>query len=72
LRLIFGPVAVEEHLKGSAPGMVLEAKEGRLLIAAGSGAVAPKSVQPIGKQMMSIDEFLRGYHVQVGDWFAAE
>jgi methionyl-tRNA formyltransferase len=72
MRLIFGPVAVEDHHKGGAPGTVLEAEEGRLLIAAGKGAVAPKSVQPVGKQMMSIDEFLRGNRVQAGDWFGTE
>jgi methionyl-tRNA formyltransferase len=73
LRLIFGPVTVENPAGNNAPlGTVLEAKEARLLIAAGSGAVAPKSIQPVGKRLMSIDEFLRGYPVQPGDRFGME
>ncbi len=69
MRLIFGPAAVEDHAGGSIPGTVIEAKEDRLLIAAGRGAVAPKSIQPVGKRMMSIEEFLRGHRVQAGDRF---
>jgi len=72
LRLIFGPVAVEDHTGDNVPGTVLEAKDGRLLIATGSGAIAPKSIQPVGKCLMPVDEFLRGYHVQPGDTFGAE
>ena len=75
MRLIFGPVAVENHVNhiaGGAPGTVLEAKADRLLIAAGSGIVAPKSIQPVGKRLMSIDEFLRGHHVRPGDMFGGE
>ena len=72
MRLIFGPVAIEENYTdgNASPGTVLEAKDGRLLIAAGSGAVAPKSIQPVGKRLMSIDEFLRGHRVQPGERFA--
>ena len=72
MRLIFGPVAVEDHSGGSVPGTVLEVNGGRLLIAAGSGAVAPKSIQPVGKRLMSMAEFLRGHHVQPGDRFGGE
>jgi methionyl-tRNA formyltransferase len=72
IRLIFGSVAVEDHAGGSIPGTVLEAAEGRLVIAAGTGAVAPKSIQPVGKRLMSIEDFLRGHRVQPGDRFAAE
>ena len=72
IRLIFGPVAVEDHAGGSIPGTVLKAEEGRLVIAAGAGVVAPKSIQPVGKRLMSVEEFLRGHRVQPGDRFAAE
>jgi methionyl-tRNA formyltransferase len=72
MRLIFGQVAVEDHAGGAFPGTVLQAAEGRLVIAAGIGAVAPKSIQPVGKRLMSIDEFLRGHRVQPGDRFQAE
>ncbi len=69
MRLIFGPAAVEDHAGGSIPGTVLEVKDDRLLIAAGSGAVAPKSIQPVGKRLMSIAEFLHGHSVKPGDRF---
>ncbi|MGA2062401.1 MAG: methionyl-tRNA formyltransferase [Thermoguttaceae bacterium] len=72
IRLIFGPAAVEDHAGGSIPGTVLEAEKGRLVIAAGIDAIAPKSIQPVGKRLMSVEEFLRGHRVQPGDRFAAE
>ena len=53
-------------------GAVLEAAGGRLVIAAGLGGVAPGGIQPAGKRMMGVDEFLRGHAVRVGDWFGAE
>jgi methionyl-tRNA formyltransferase len=72
IRLIFGPAAVEDHAGGSIPGTVLEAEKGRLVIAAGAGAVALISIQPVGKRLMSVEEFLRGHRIQPGDIFAAE
>ena len=72
IRLIFGPAAVDDHAGGSIPGTVLEAEKSRLLIAAGVGAVAPKSIQPMGKRFMSVEEFLRGHRVQPGDMFGGE
>ena len=72
VRMIFGPVAVVESVASALPGMVLEAAGSRLVIAAGEGAVMPRSVQPAGKRSQEIDEFLRGYRVQAGDRFGAE
>jgi methionyl-tRNA formyltransferase len=72
LRLIFGPVEVEDYSGDGFPGTVLESDGDRLLIAAGSGAVAPKSIQPVGKRMMSIGEFLRGHKIQPGDRFGGQ
>lgn len=72
LRLIFGPVDVEQSSAPAPPGTVLESRDGRLVIAAGQGAVVPRSIQPSGKRMMSIDEFLRGYKVRAGDRFGPE
>jgi methionyl-tRNA formyltransferase len=71
-RVIFGPVAVENHAAAGAPGTVIEAGGGRLLIATGSGSLAPMSIQPGGKRLMTVGEFLRGHNVQPGDWFGAE
>ena len=72
LRLILGPVAVIESSAAAAPGTVLEAAEGRLVIAAGQGAVLPRSVQPAGKRPLEIEEFLRGYHLRPGDRLGPE
>jgi methionyl-tRNA formyltransferase len=55
-----------------APGTVLEASGGRLVIATGEHAVLLASVQPSGKRVMPIAEFLRGYHVRPGERFGAE
>ena len=49
------------------PGTVLEADEGRLMLATGEGALSFASIQPAGKRMLDIDEFLRGYHVRPGE-----
>jgi methionyl-tRNA formyltransferase len=49
------------------PGEVIEARGDRLVVAAGNGAVALKTVQIAGKKPVSATEFLRGHHVQPGD-----
>jgi len=86
VRLILGPVKVIEWPHGQcsapgdspgardahAPGTVLEADAARLIVAAGSGALLLRSIQPAGKRMMGIDEFLRGYRVRPGDRFGPE
>jgi methionyl-tRNA formyltransferase len=73
VRLILGPlVVVEIQAAGRPPGTVIEAGNGRLVIAAGEGAVAPKSIQPSGKRLLPVDEFLRGYRVRPGDRFGDE
>jgi methionyl-tRNA formyltransferase len=57
---------------GGEPGRALEVGKGRLIVAAGGGAVALRIVQPAGKKAMPIEEFLRGHRVQVGDRFGDE
>lgn len=52
----------------AAPGVVLEAEGDRLLVAAGGGEAALlTAIQPAGKRLMHVEEFLRGYRVRVGD-----
>ena len=68
VRLIFGPASAVEEC-AAAPGTVAEASGDRLVIAAGRGGVAPESIQPSGKRMMSVAEFLRGHRVMPGDRF---
>src|SRR5204862_6600420 len=61
---LFGPEATERQEAGS-PGEVLMA-DGRLLIAAGSGAVAGEEVQPAGKARMPAGDWMRGRRIQPG------
>jgi methionyl-tRNA formyltransferase len=73
VRLILGPLAVVENSTADvAPGTVIEASGHRLVIAAGQGAVMPTSVQPSGKRLMAVDEFLRGHRIRPGDRFGGE
>lgn len=75
-RLILGPVDVVE-LEGAQrdaePGTAAVVTKDRLVIAAGDRrGVSPRSVQPAGKRMLSVAEFLRGHAVQPGDRFGPE
>jgi len=73
LRLIVGPLAVLEGGKAAGPpGTVLEAHGDRLVVAAGDGTVAMRSVQPAGKRLLTVEEFLRGYRVRPGERFGPE
>jgi methionyl-tRNA formyltransferase len=73
VRLIVGPVsAIDAPAAEAAPGAVLEAAGGRFVVATGDGALELSSLQPAGKRMLPIGEFLRGYHVQVGNSFGRE
>ena len=70
VRLIVGAVSVFDGIESdAAAGEVLQSSGGRLVVKTGNGAVALKRVQPAGKRAMNIDEFLRGYHVAVGERF---
>ena len=69
LRLIAGPANVVPGDAKAPPGRVLEACHDRLLIATPQQAVQLTGVQPAGKRMLPIAEFLRGYHVLPGECF---
>jgi len=73
IRLILGPVsAVDSPQPGAAPGVVLEAGQDRLVVGAGQGALALSSVQPAGKRMLPVAEFLRGNRVRPGERLGPE
>jgi methionyl-tRNA formyltransferase len=72
VRLILGPVDVVAVVGEHLPGTALAAEGCRLAIATSDGAVAPRGVQPSGKRMLPIGEFLRGYRVRPGDRFGPE
>jgi len=50
-----------------APGEVIEAAGDRLVVAAGEGALALRTIQLPGKRILTAAEFLRGHRVQPGD-----
>lgn len=70
LQLILGPVAVTDEVPPrTLPGTVVKADKTGIIVATGEGGLLITRLQPAGRKMMSADEFLRGYHLQVGDRF---
>jgi methionyl-tRNA formyltransferase len=49
------------------PGHVVICDGKQLIVATGDGGLSLLAVQPAGKKVMPIDQFLRGYHLRVGD-----
>ena len=49
------------------PGVVVHAEGDVLIIAARKGAVRIEQIQPAGKKMMHVKDFLRGYAMKQGD-----
>ena len=82
LRMILGALDVVDSESSSQssrhapsavrPGTVLEACGDRLAIAAGQGAVAPRTIQLAGKRPMAVAELLRGHPIQPGERFGPE
>ncbi len=70
LRLILDKAGVEAS-SGPA-GEVLVAAGDRLVVAAGSGALAIERIQPAGKRVLGTAEFLRGYPVRAGQRFGPQ
>ena len=54
------------------PGVVIRAEGGDLIVAAREGAVRIELLQPGGKRMMQIHDFLRGYPIKQGDQLGQE
>lgn len=50
----------------------LPRSEAELVIATGERGLAIHSLQPAGKRLMKIDEFLRGHNIQAGEIFGPE
>jgi methionyl-tRNA formyltransferase len=49
------------------PGEVVAVGRESIVVAAGEGGVRVLEVQPAGRRRMTVEEFLRGYRVQVGE-----
>lgn len=66
LRLIIDRAAVVSGASTPQPGTVLEADGRRLVVACGQDALSIERIQPAGKRVLAIDEFLRGHRIPVG------
>jgi methionyl-tRNA formyltransferase len=66
LRLVID-AAVVVDIVDSAPGVVVVNDGQQLIVGTGAKALSLTAIAPAGKRHMSIPEFLRGYHMRVGD-----
>ena len=70
LRLILDGVSIVERPPSvGSPGEVIESGQERLIVAAKEGGVSIERIQPAGKRVMPIDEFLRGHPISIGECF---
>ena len=75
LRIIVGDASVISNNSLNAPtaseepGRVIVAENDDLWVQSGNGILALKGLQPAGKRLLTVAEFLRGYRVQAGDQF---
>lgn len=67
LRLILDQVTVAPG--EGEPGTVLNSSPGKLVIACGQDALSLDLVQPAGKRVLPVAEFLRGYPIKPGEHF---
>jgi len=71
VRLILGRVraasAEQAPTEQRPPGEILLAEASQLHVMTGDGALSIEQVQPAGRQMMSVADFLRGNPVRAGD-----
>lgn len=77
VRLILGRVSVadapeDEAAKAHTPGTVIQAVGDELRVATGSGVLRVHELQPAGKRMLTVSEFLRGYPLAQGDVFGGD
>jgi methionyl-tRNA formyltransferase len=71
LRVIVDQVTVVDggpaQSTGAEPGTVVVSNGQQLVVATGEGQLAINALQPAGKRVLPIAEFLRGYPVKVGE-----
>jgi methionyl-tRNA formyltransferase len=70
LRVIVDHVTVINDPAAADPGTVVVSDGKQLVIATGEGRISLDALQPAGKRVLQINEFLRGYAVKVGERFA--
>ncbi len=70
IRLILDEVSVaDDSPQNLKPGTIIDLHKNRLLIATGLGSLSLERIQPTGKRVLAIDEFLRGYSLNSDVFF---
>lgn len=69
LRVIVDQVTVIDEPAVAEPGTIVVSDGKQLVIATGDGRLSLTALQPAGKRVLQISEFLRGYAVKVGERF---
>ena len=73
LRVISSRRCTDMPVSPGMPGEVVAAdKQQGLIIRTGDGYLALTNVQPEGKKRMIADEYVRGYHIEPGDWLTSD
>jgi len=69
VRIILDHVCVVDDpaTSDAAPGEIVLVQKDRVLVATGGGLLSIERIQPAGKRVMEIAEFLRGHNVQKGE-----
>jgi methionyl-tRNA formyltransferase len=67
MRLILGRVDDDPSPAGGEPGTVVGADREQFTVATGGGRLVIREVQPAGKRMLAVAEFLRGHSIKSGD-----
>ncbi len=69
-RVKFWKVDIENiDISSGGEGKVVSVEKGKVKVQAGKGLVVLKLIQPEGKRVMDIQEFINGYNPQEGDIF---
>ena len=70
IRLILDKVSVaDDSPQNLKPGTIIALHKNRLLVATGLGSLSLERLQPTGKRVLAIDEFLRGYSLNSDVFF---
>ena len=64
---IAGLTPEQAALGGDQPGQVVVSDGKQLIVATGDGGLSISALAPAGKRHMTVEEFLRGYHIREGD-----
>ena len=71
MRLILDQVSLVSDSSQAEPGSVVKSDGSQLWVATGDGTLAIDRLQPAGKRLMDVGEFLRGHPIETGTRFAS-